>query len=96
MRTLKTIQDCKDAGARAVGHCAIRLAPLADLLTVGGMAAVDAWYEGYDEARGAGPYFGTTAQAEDAVVGLATPLPLDLRHDRREPLVAFGRREDLP
>lgn len=62
MRTLKTIQDCKDAGARAYSKCAVRLAPIGELLDFAGMPAVDAWYEGYDNAAGCGLYYGTTAQ----------------------------------
>ena len=59
---LKTIQDCRDAGARAYSKCAIRLAPITELLEVSGLDAVDAWYEGYDHAAGCGFYYGTTAQ----------------------------------
>lgn len=62
MTILKDIEDCRHAGMKAYKACAIRLAPICELLELGGMDAVDAWYEGYDQAAGHGPYFGTTAR----------------------------------
>jgi hypothetical protein len=54
----------KEDGAAAYRAGAIRMAPITTLVhQAQGLARVDAWYEGYDAARGHGPFHGTTAQA---------------------------------
>lgn len=58
------MQTHKEDGAAACRAGAIRMAPITKLVHMErGLARVDAWYEGYDAARGHGPYHGTTAQA---------------------------------
>lgn len=57
--------DYKAMGRAAANAGEIRLAPLAALLAEedGKLHPIDQWYEGFDAAKGHGPYFGTTAQA---------------------------------
>lgn len=71
------MQQYAQMGRDAFHAGADRLGPLSMLMAGGGAAAVDAWYEGYDDACGHGPYYGTTAQAlRDAYVPKGLPSKL--------------------